>query len=323
MRGDKNYENLFDLNLLLSLVKYIVFSLFSFTLYSCTFQLLDNESDQLRIEVLDVGQGDAILISKGDFRGLVDVGPPGQKIWNNLEKRLLADGLTHIDWIIITHHHLDHFGALLEYFSPDSLLVFAKGDTLESYQGKLSIGRIYTNLDLYPSWEWSKLLEVLKEKSAHQAIDLDTLWSGRRPEFPEGINSRILWPLPQQKNVANKSSLVLEIEFEGSRVLLTGDLEETEEFTLIGNGSLRTVDLLKVGHHGSKTSTSLEFLDKLKPHHKAISYGCNNSYGHPHKSTIAHLRLTSWIPSLEIRETCLHGDLKYIVNENGVFYDGE
>jgi competence protein ComEC len=108
-----------------------------------------------------------------------------------------------------------------------------------------------------------------------------------------GVHIRILAPAPDyvpEETAKNNDSLVMELSYGQRRVLLTGDAEEPIERELAANGLLRPVTLLKVGHHGSKTSSSEEFLEQVKPEFAVISDGYQNQFHHPHPSVLARLK---------------------------------
>lgn len=272
---------------------------------------LYQEPESLWVEMIDIGQGDAILLRYKDWAAMIDVGPPQAGIWDSLDAR----GIEELDWILISHQHLDHFGALMEVFPPsDSIFVFAQGDTLKPRQGP-GIKRIYYPKDARPTWEW-RVLEAHAEVSTR----LEVIGASSQLPSPKELRFKVLSPNFNHRLEGNDASIVVELEFANRLMLFTGDLEEQGEFELLSKGKLQPIDFLKVGHHGSKTSSSIEFLSVLQPYHKGISYACDNSYGHPHISTMAHLELISHQAENEIQSTCESGTLVYQVNEYGLFY---
>lgn len=295
-------------------MRYLLITYSCLTLLSCVVPLYQ-EPESLWVEMIDIGQGDAILLRHKDWNAMIDVGPPQAGIWDSLSAR----GIHQLDWVVISHQHLDHFGALLEVFPPaDSLLIFANGDTLVPTQGPL-IQRIYYPKDIQPTWEWRLFEGTFTAEDSHS---LTQIGASSQVPTPDSIRIKILEPQLNHTFRGNAASIVLELSFKGQVLLFTGDLEEEGETLLLNKGKLRPVDFLKVGHHGSKTSSSLEFLGVIQPFHKGISYACDNQYGHPHASTMAHLELFSYYPDLEVHNTCDSGTLIYQVNEYGVFYTG-
>lgn len=285
-----------------------------FILHACTLVLFEPE-DNLKIEVLDVGQGDAILLSYKDWQVMIDVGPPHQGVWDSLQ----AKGIQQLDWILITHHHMDHYGALLELFPPlNQVVVLGNGDTLQpqTMNSSILVDKIYHSNDQYQPLPWRQLLSGLESNE----IKINLVHAGSQIDFPQSVRGRIFWPQKESQESANAASIVLELIFKGSKLLFMGDLEEEGEQSLLESGVLSSVQFLKVAHHGSKSSSSIPFLIKTEPLLKSISRGCDNVYNHPHSSTMAHLKHFSTYESLEIQDTCLDGTLQYQVNENGVFY---
>lgn len=288
----------------------ILLTLLTLHIMSCVVPLYQ-EPESLWVEMIDIGQGDAIVLRYKDWAAMIDVGPPQAGIWDSLDAR----GIEDLDWVLISHQHLDHFGALMEVFPPsDSMFVFANGDTLKPRQGP-SIKKIYYPKDARPTWEW-RVLEAHEEVSTR----LEVIGASSQLPSPKELRFKVLSPNFKHGLEGNDASIVVELEFANRLMLFTGDLEEQGEFELLSKGKLQPIDFLKVGHHGSKTSSSIEFLSVLQPYHKGISYACDNNYGHPHISTMAHLELISHQAEYEIHSTCESGTLVYQVNEYGLFY---
>jgi competence protein ComEC len=174
-----------------------------------------------------------------------------------------------LDVVVLTHGHSDHMGglvAVIDNFRPREL---------------------WTGVEP-PSEGWS---EVLRHAAARGTR---VRWLKRRHESMaiDGTTIRILAPATdyQPRDVAgNDDSLVLEIRYGRRSVLLTGDAEKPVEWDMLANSLLQPVTLLKVGHHGSKTSSSQEFLDAVAPQFALISAGYKNQFHHPHPSVLARL----------------------------------
>jgi competence protein ComEC len=229
------------------------------------------------ITVLDVGQGDAILIegSKGG-RMLVDGGPNPDRLLIELDGRL-PPWDRRIDVVVLTHPHEDHVAGLALLLSR-----YRVGQVFEP--GMRGPGPGYR--------EWDSALAAAGAPERGQlatgdrlAVDdlrFDVLWPdpGRVPaEPPDGGRS------------INDVSIVLLGEVDGRRILLTGDVEDDVDPILAKRG-LPAIDFLKVAHHGSKTASTIAFLDIVRPSVAVVSAGADNPYGHPAKSTLEHLRDT-------------------------------
>ncbi len=205
---------------------------------------------------LSVGQGDCTLIRTEDRIVLVDTGPSGQgdRICSQLDK-LEADD---IDYCFITHPHEDHLGSLaelLETVPVQKLLLTGEG---------------------YPG----TLYQMAKEKST----TIEQPGFGQTYEIG-GSRFSVLGP-SFFGTEENNNSLILKIEYGAFSFLITGDAETEEEQSL--SGELAST-VLKVGHHGSRSSTGAAFLQQVRPQYAVISCGKNNEYGHPHQETLDRL----------------------------------
>jgi competence protein ComEC len=262
-------------------MKYLLTSLFlTFALiFGAILQVPDNK---LHLVFCDVGQGDAILAVKGKNQVLID-GGPSNKVLPCLSNHMPFWDKK-IELVVLTHPEADHITGLVP--------------VLERY----SVNQILANSLLTDSGVFSKFRElviagkipVYSPKSGDKIkiaeIELDVL-------FPlEKQGNEVVWKSDQAQNVMgettysgnlNKTAIALELKDQDFKALLTGDLGIEEETLLCsfdsaqGFGGLEPVDVLKVGHHGSKYSTSLSFLEEIKPKLAVISVGANNSYGHP------------------------------------------
>ncbi len=205
---------------------------------------------------LSVGQGDCTLLRTEDQIVLIDTGPSGQE--NRIQSQLAELEAEDIDYCFITHPHEDHLGSLeelLEVVSIHQLLLTGEG---------------------YPG----TLYQLAKEKST--TIEQPNL--GQTYEIG-GSRLSVLGPSFFGSD-ENNNSLILKIEYGPFSFLITGDAETEEEQSL--SGELAST-VLKVGHHGSKTSTSAAFLQQVSPQYAVISCGKNNDYGHPHQETLDRL----------------------------------
>lgn len=225
---------------------------------------------RVRVTVLDVGQGDAILVEGGrGGRLLVDGGPDPDKLLVALDARL-PPWDRRIDLLILTHPHEDHVGGL-------ALL-------LDRYR----VGRTYEPGMVGPGpgyRAWQRALDRLRLRPGR-------LQTGDRFDLDE-IRFRVLWPdldavpvkPPDGGTGINNVSIVLLGEVGRERFLLAGDIEEGIDPILVSRG-LPRVDLLKIAHHGSRTSSTGPFLDAVRPRVAVASAGKGNPYGHPTKATL-------------------------------------
>jgi competence protein ComEC len=227
-----------------------------------------------RISVLDVGQGDAILVegSRGG-RLLIDGGPDPDRLLVALDRRI-PPWDRRIDAIILSHPHEDHVAGL-------ALL-------LERYR----VGRVFEPGMHGPGPGYAAWARRLSAVGAPMRLGLA---AGDRLSVDE-IHLRVLWPIRGQVpfepadggTAINNVSVVLLGEIGPSRVLLMGDVEEGIDPSLLADG-LPHVDLLKVAHHGSKTATTEPFIEATRPKVAVASAGAGNPYGHPAKATLDRL----------------------------------
>ncbi len=205
---------------------------------------------------LSIGQGDCTLIRTEDQIVLVDTGPSGQG--NRIQSQLSKLKAEDIDYCFITHPHEDHIGSLAELL--ESVSIHELLLTGEGYSGEL--------------YRLAKEKGVIPEQpTVGQTYEIG------------GSRMTALGPSFFGSD-ENNNSLILRIEYGAFSFLITGDAETDEEQTLTGQlGST----VLKVGHHGSKTSTGMPFLHQVQPQYAVISCGKDNDYGHPHQETLERL----------------------------------
>jgi competence protein ComEC len=251
-----------------------------------------------RVVVLDVGQGDGILVEGGrGGRMVVDGGPDPGRLLIALDERL-PPWDRRIDVLILTHPHEDHVAGL-------ALL-------LQRYR----VGRVYEPGMLGPGPGYDAWASVLADGGPPRG----RLSTGDRLTL-DSIRFHVLWPdanrVPEQPadtgTGINNVSIVLLGEVAGRRFLLAGDVEEGVDPELLERG-LPPVDLLKVAHHGSATASTREFLEAVRPSVAVVSSGAGNAYGHPAPSTLERLA------EVEARtyRTDTHGSVEVAIGSDGL-----
>lgn len=227
------------------------------------------------VAFVDVGQGDSIFI-KLPFKQetfLIDTGGRlnfKQKQWQTRKRKQLSDynllpflkslGCTRIDHLIVTHNDADHMGELAHVLNEVKVknLYLAKGSQMEL----------------------RNILQPVKATKIHLVKRGDTI----------GKQLKVQVLSPETSEGENDDSLVTYFTLNQQRFLLTGDLEVTGEEKLLTNYPQLKTDFLKIGHHGSNTSTGEDFLKQLEPKYGIISVGKRNRYGHPTTETLAKLK---------------------------------
>ncbi len=251
---------------------------------------------ELQITNLDVGQGDCSVIRAEGMVILIDGGSSdvSQVGKYRISKYLKYCGIGEIDYIFITHSDSDHVSGLLE--------ILEDGDHMGFDIGAVVIPDIEKRDENY---------EELSGVVRQSGVPLKKMKTGDVLQAG-GLVLQCLHPTRDYLwQSENDYSLVLQLEYGGFRGLFTGDLEEAGETAI--EGLLEDVDYLKVGHHGSKGSSSQVFLDKLRPETAVISAGKGNRYGHPTKEALG--RLTS--AGAKIYSTIDSGAVMVTVGKDG------
>ncbi|MFH1462186.1 MAG: ComEC/Rec2 family competence protein [bacterium] len=265
-----------------------------------------SQSRFLEVTFFDVGQGDSIFIETPQGHQILIDGGPSSIILEKLGKEMPFWDRT-IDLIILTHPDHDHLAGLLE--------------VLKRYKIE---NILWTGVvkDTSEFEEWQDLIE--KEKAeiiiarAGQKIPCSGC-SGSHPEqcsgwLPEQDRVEVLYPFEslegEEVENTNNSSIVAKLVFGRTSFLFIGDIYSSIEKELIEREGNIKSDVLKVGHHGSKTSTALEFIAKVLPDIAVISVGGDNSYGHPHAETLETLEKYG----IDILRTDEQGDIKLFSN---------
>ena len=251
--------------------------------------LLTQPDGRLHLAMLDIGQGDSILVrAPSGATLLVDGGPDPELAMRRLGEEL-PFWQRRIDVVLLTHPHEDHVAGLVP-----ALERFGVGMVLDS-------GRAYAN----PTYA-----RFLLDAAAEPDAQLVEVRAGMRIPLDAATSLRILYPTdadvaaPLPDGDINNASVVGLLESGGVRILLTGDAEAPVEQRLLARGLVGRVDVLKVGHHGSDSSTTPAFLAAARPRIALISAGLDNDYGHPHQVTLDKLAA---VPGLVVHRTDLEG----------------
>lgn len=234
------------------------------------------------ITFLDVGEGDAILISQGSNQILIDGGRRGKDLLARVGRRMPFWDRT-VEVVIATHPDADHIGGFAALLSAYDVQTF-----------------LYTGAE-----SDTETFSLLKKVIAERNVKTLKIFRGGSIKFPRGGELVIeypLSPLPAEVKETNNGSIVSRFTYGETETLFTGDLP-SEETAL---SDTQPADILKVAHHGSKYSTSAAFLDLLKPKEAVISVG-KNSYGHPSPDVLERLKERGIV----IKRTDTEGDVSY------------
>ncbi|MBI2475913.1 MAG: MBL fold metallo-hydrolase [Candidatus Taylorbacteria bacterium] len=224
----------------------------------------------LKIAFLDIGQGDAIYIeAPNGNQMLIDGGPP-RTVLSALRKVMPFYDRS-IDMLLVTNPDKDHMGGFV--------------DVLKSFK----VGEVVEPGTQSPSATYAELEKTIAEKSVPKILAErgQTIWLDKK----HGVGFHVLFPDRDVSGLAtNNGSIVGRLVYGNTSVMFTGDAPDNiEHYLVLLDGKKLKSDVLKVGHHGSRTSTSEEFVGFISPTDAVISDGLHNKYGHPHQETLATL----------------------------------
>ncbi len=257
-------------------------------LTACGFSYVDEDGNSFSVHYIDVGQGDAELICfpDGDVM-LIDAGPK-----NNAEKLveyLKAQKIKKIDYVVLTHPHTDHIGgmcAVLDNFK-----------VLNIYMPKIPEDNIPTNET------YQETIKALIDKKINVVEPI----AGECIKEDSIASVKILAPHKKVYNNLNNYSIVLRIKCDDMAFIFMGDAEEKSEEEIMKKCYEIKSDVIKCGHHGSKTSSDRKFLKRVKPKFAIISCERNNSYGYPNRNLLGRLRNMG----VEVYRTDLNGNIVF------------
>lgn len=251
-------------------------------------------SEEFRMVVCDVGQGDGIVLLKGRIQVVVDGGPSGERILACLEEQVPFWD-REIELIVLTNTDYDHLNGLSAVVERYRVRQFVTSDGVHESAALTRFGEILRARGVtVTAVEQGDQLRILGQR----VLELKVLWPPEVKEeyvavitnqMAEAEREQILGASAKRGDL-NERSVVLEILEDEKRFLLMGDAGIQAEAELIKSGLLHDVDYLKVGHHGSKYASSQEFLELIRPEVAVISVGEKNRYGHPTKETLSRLQ---------------------------------
>lgn len=250
----------------------------------------------LKIHFIDVGQGDSTLIQlpNGEV-SLIDGGPGSAQ--DKVVKYIEGLGIEEIDHLIVTHPHEDHIGGLPQI--------------VENFK----IKKVYMPNKTANTVVFEELLLAIKK----QNLNIDIVKAGDYLIDEEQLKFYFLAPNRDDYDETNDFSIVSKIDFFDNSLIVAGDAEKNSEMDMIDSGLDLKADLLRVGHHGGRTSTNDDFLEKVNPKYSIISVGRENAYGHPHRETLERLNKIG----TKILRTDRLGDIVFISDGQRWVYETE
>ncbi|MCI6277954.1 MAG: MBL fold metallo-hydrolase [Clostridium sp.] len=248
---------------------------------------------ELKVHFIDVGQGDSILVQFQDKNLLIDAGTRSSS--DDLLKYLKGLNLTKLDYVVATHPHEDHIGGM-----PGIIKNF-------------DIGEFYAPKKQATTKIFQTMVEDLKKKN-HK---INVAKAGVTLDMGSDISVEMIAPNSSEYEDINDYSAVIKLTYKDNSFLFTGDAEKLSEKEILQKKYDVKADVLKLGHHGSSTSSSKEFLDKVSPKIALASLGKDNDYGHPHTEITKAMndRKITFYRTDELGTIVLKSDGKNIVKE--------
>lgn len=261
-RGEKP-KSMAPYSWLIALVLIALYGLYLLLSGGSKAEPLQTGGEELRVLFIDVGQADSALLTCGGESLLIDGGnvDDSSTVYTVLKK----NGVTHLDYVVCTHAHEDHVGGL--------------SGALEA----CTAGTVYCPVTDYDS----KAFRNFSDRIAEQNCELTVPKAGETLALG-GAEVEFLACDPEAEDT-NNTSIVLRVSYGATSFLFMADAETPVEQALLDAGTDLSATVLKVGHHGSSTSTSYRFLNEVMPRYAVISVGKDNSYGHPHEKILSRL----------------------------------
>ena len=257
----------------------IIIAIISLTFLINNGRIVNNE-----VSILDVGQGDSSLIRLKNKNILIDT---GGNINYDISKNILIPyfksvGIKKIDYLVLTHGDYDHMGEAI--------------NLVENFK----VEKVIFNCGLYNDLE-NKLIEVLDKKkikyySCIKELNID--------------NNKFHFLQTKEYDNENENSNVIYTELNGYKFMFMGDAGVEKEKDILEKYNVSKIDVLKIGHHGSKTSSDKSFIDEINPKYSVISVGKNNRYGHPNKEVLNNL------DNSKIYRTDINGEIQIKIIRN-------
>ena len=242
------------------------------------------------VHFIDVGQGDCELIKTQSKTVLIDCGE--KEYYSDVIEYIKSQNIEYIDYVIVTHPHSDHAGGMS--FILDEFDI-----------GAVIMPKIHESV-IPTTSTYIRLLNSIANKN----INVEYASPGRKYKLDDG-EMTLLSPVKDYDDLNNYSVAVRFVHGENS-FLFTGDIEKEAENDIMENGYDISADVLKVGHHGSSTSSQKSFINAVSPQYAVIEVGSPNSYNHPNSDTVKRLEKKEIV----IYRTDLYGDIVFVSDGN-------
>jgi competence protein ComEC len=248
-------------------------------------QQVESTSSKLKVHFIDVGQGDSILVQfHNNQTMLIDAGTSSAS--STVVSYLKQQGVNTIDYLVATHPHEDHIGGMIAVVN------------------EFDINKVYMPKAVHTTQTYEDLLLAIQSKG----LTITPARAGLNIIEQGSLKVNFIAPCGTNYDNVNNYSAVVKIQYGSTSFLLTGDAEDLSEGEMLASGANLQADVLKVGHHGSSSSTTPSFLKAVSPKYAVISCGAGNQYGHPHQVTLD--KLTN--AGAEIYRTDIHGTIIFV-----------
>lgn len=251
-----------------NLFLFIIISILSLFLVSCNNLGIKSKKTKdlshMKVHYIDVGQGDSILVQVNNKNLLIDAGPSSAE--NELVSYLKSLNINQLDYVIATHPHEDHIGGMRQVIKTFNI-------------GKFYAPKVTHN---------TKTFEYMMNQLNIKKLKINVMKKGVGDEFDlgSGVSIKVFTPTKSSYEDLNNYSPIIKISYKDTSFMFTGDAEKEAEAEALQEKKDLKSTVLKLGHHGSSTSTTEKFFNAVSPEFAIISLGADNKYGHPHKETL-------------------------------------
>lgn len=263
-------------NFKIKFIKLIFIIIFSVILISEIFNIVDFiiRKNKFKVNFVYVGQGDGVFIETGRKTIIIDGGEGRSKKREMGLKQffpyVLRKRYSKVDYMFISHFDSDHYGGAYYILK------------------NIRVGKIYIPKQKKQSKEFKDFMELAKKKN----VEVEVLSKGDEIKIDDNVVFKVFWPETKlvERNWKNNNSLVFLGQFFNTKILFTGDIEYDVERKIAENFNKQKLDILFLAHHGSKSSSSEEFLKKFEFKNAICSSGKNNMFNHPNRETMDRLK---------------------------------
>lgn len=263
------------------------------------------DSDEMKVHFIDVGQGDSIFIELPNTKTML-IDAAENEYADRITNYIYSCGYNTLDYVVVTHPHSDHTADMVAVRMSDVI-------------GAFNVENVILSPATHTTKSYTNMLKAIDDSGAKVKIGV----AGTEIFSDGDLSAVVIAPVTEDYSDLNNSSVMVMLTYGSRKFLFTGDAENSEENTITADIDC---DVLKVGHHGSSTSTSRAFLTAASPEYAVISCGMGNSYGHPHIETLDRLKGAG----VKIYRTDLQGDIimtcdgeKITVNVDSASSDGQ